>query len=272
MFPQIIATERPDKTSHFILEGRVAILVNGTPYALVVPSVFVDFLASPEDINLKHQYSNFLRFIRLLAMFFAIFLPGFYVAITNYHQELIPTELLFAIANSRQAIPFPVIFEILIMEISFELIREAGIRVPSPFGSTIGIIGALVLGEAAVSANIVSPILIIIVAFTGICAFAIPDFSLSFTLRIFRFMYIILGYFAGLLGIGLGTFINFIILSDLKSFGVSYFSPYIPGSNYDSLSPFFVKPIWKRERRSNFLNTKRPVKESKISMKWRQNG
>jgi len=145
---------------------------------------FVDFLSSPEDVNLKYKFSNMLRFVRILALIVTLLLPGLYISITNYHQELIPTELLFAIVSSRLEVPFPVIIEILIMEVSFELIREAGLRVPSPVGPTIGIVGALILGEAAVSANIVSPILIIIVALTGISSFAIPDYSLRFLYEI----------------------------------------------------------------------------------------
>ncbi len=145
-------------------------------------------------------------------------LPSFYIAITNFHQELLPTDIVFAIASMRRSIPFPIIFELLIMEVSFELIREASLRVPSPIGATIGIIGGLILGEAAVSANLVSPLLIIIVAMTGICSYAIPDFSLNFTIRCFRFIYLILGYTAGFLGISLGIFIQLILLSNLQSF------------------------------------------------------
>lgn len=191
-FPQMIATERPDKATMHLLEGRVVVLVNGTPYSLIMPGVFIDFLSSPEDINLRHQYANLLKFLRILATLITLLLPGIYVAISIYHTELLPTELLFTIAASRNAVPFPIIVEILVMEISFELIREAGLRIPTPIGPTIGIIGALVLGEAAVSANLVSPILIIIVAITGICSFSIPDFSLSFSFRLFKFLYIIL--------------------------------------------------------------------------------
>lgn len=269
--PQLISTERPDKACNSLLNGKVVILLNGSPYALIAPGVLIDFLESPEDININYHLSNFLRFLRGLAFIFAIFLPGFYVAITNFHQELIPSELLFAIASSRESIPFPVIFEILIMEISFELLREAGLRVSSSFSNTIGIIGALVLGESAVNANIVSPILIIIVAFTGICGFAIPDFLLSFSVRLLRFLYIILGYLAGFLGIAVGFYIHFVYWASIKSFGVSYFSPYIPISDLDNNSSYSLKSIWKRESRNRNLNTKRPQKENKISMKWRQN-
>lgn len=143
--PQMIATERPDKTALYLLEGRVVVIVNGSPYVLIMPGVFFDLLSSPEDTNLKYQYTNLLKFVRMLGFLIALLLPGLYMAITNFHQELIPTELLFAIVSSRNSVPFPVIIEILAMEISFELIREAGLRVPSPMGPTIGIIGALIL-------------------------------------------------------------------------------------------------------------------------------
>lgn len=268
-YPQLFATERPDRACNNLLEGRVVILVNGSPYALIAPAIFIDFISSPEDTNLKHQFGNLVRFIRFLAFFIAMLLPASYVAITNFHQELLPTDLVFAISSMRKSIPFPIIFEILIMEVSFELIREASLRVPSPIGSTIGIIGGLILGEAAVSANLVSPLLIIIVAITGICSYAIPDFSLNFTIRTFRFFYIILAFIAGFLGIAVGIFIQLILVSSLQSFGVSFLSPYIPSSNKDGNSTFFIKPIFKREKRSNFLNTKKPNQESEISMKWK---
>ncbi len=271
IFPQLISTERPDKAVNYLFEGRVVVIVNGSPYVLIAPGVLVDYLSSPEDLNLKHQYSNILKLIRLIAYFFALLLPGLYIAITTYHQELIPTELLLAIASSRETVPFPLIFEIIIMELSFELIREAGLRVPSPIGPTIGIVGALILGEAAVSAGIVSPILIIIVAITGISSFAIPDFSLSFTLRLLRFVFLILGAVGGFLGIALGIFVYLCFISNLKSFGVPYTSPYIPNSNFtNSTTSFFTKPIWKREKRPSFLNPKKDNEEGKISMLWKK--
>ncbi len=143
--PQVISTERPDKATKYLYGGRVVVLISGNPYCLIMPATFIDFIASPEDTNLKFQFSNFLKFLRLLAIFITLFLPAFYVAITGFHQELLPTELLFSLMASKENVPFPVIFEILLMEISFELIREAGLRVPSPLGSTIGIVGALVI-------------------------------------------------------------------------------------------------------------------------------
>ena len=136
-FPQIIATERPDKASNHMLEGRVVVIVDGSPYCLIMPGIFIDFLSSPEDVNIKYQYANLLKIIRIVAFVITLFLPGVYVAITNYHTELLPTELLFTIAAARNTVPFPVIFEILLMEFSFELIRESSLRVPTPIGPTI---------------------------------------------------------------------------------------------------------------------------------------
>lgn len=266
--PQMLSTERPDKAANHILSGRVVVIVNGSPYVLIMPCVFVDFLSSAEDPNLKFQYANLLKFVRLVAFFITLLLPGLYVAITNFHQEIIPTELLFAIVASRESVPFPIIVEILAMEISFELIREASLRVPSPIGTTIGIIGALILGQAAVEASIVSPILIIIIAITGITSFAIPDFYLSFHLRIARFLYIIAGFLAGFLGIGIVLFGHLILLCSLKSFGVSYLAPYIPATSKNNKA-YFMPPFWNREKRPDFLNSKRPKKEERISMKWK---
>ena len=271
LYPQLIATERPDKVSIHLLEGRVAIIVNDTPYVLVAPGVLSDFMSSPEDTNYKFQFSNMLKFIRLIAIFFALYLPGIYVAVTSYHHELLPTELLFTIEAARETVPFPVIFEILLMEISFELIREAGVRVPSPIGPTIGIVGGLILGEAAVSANLVSPILIIIVAITAICSFSIPDFSLNFTIRISRFIYILLGYMAGFLGIAVGMFIQIFLLCGLKSFGCPYILPFVINNHKRSLTSYFLPPIWKRENRSNTVSPKKKYSQGKISMVWKNN-
>lgn len=266
--PQILSTERPDKATKYLFEGRVVVLVNGNPYCLVMPATLVDFISSPEDTNLKFQFANFLKFLRLIAMAITLLLPAFYIAITNFHQELIPTELLFSILASRENVPFPIIFEILVMEISFELIREAGLRVPSPIGPTIGIVGALVLGQAAVSANIVSPILIIVVAITGIASFAIPDFSFGFHLRILRFIFLILSFLSGFLGVGIGIFVYTTILCSLKSFGVPYMVPFAPKTNSNG-NGYFVSPIWQREKRPDYLNTKKVDSQKHISMEWR---
>lgn len=271
IFPEAISTERPDKTCNYLLLGRIAILINGSPFSLIVPAVISDFLTSSEDYNLNYHYSNFLRLLRSIAFICALFIPSFYIAITMYHYELIPTELLYAIIASREAIPFPVFFEIIIMEIAFELLQEASIRVPGTFSTTVGIIGGLILGEAAVSANIVSPILIIVVAFAGTASFTIPDNSLRVSLRVTRFIYTILAYIAGFLGIALGIFINILLLSKQNSFGIDILAPYIPLNSLKNNQTLYLKPVWKREKRSQFLNTKKPNLENHISMKWRKN-
>ena len=266
--PEILSTERPDKTSQYLLQGRVAVLVNGSPYAVIMPATISDFMSSTEDSNLKPYFANFLKGLRLLAAIITLLLPGLYVAITCFHQEILPTELLFSILATRQNVPFPVIIEILTLEISFELIREAGLRVPSPIGSTIGIVGALVLGQAAVSAGIISPILIIIVAITGIASFAIPDFSFGFHLRFFRFIFILLGFIAGFLGISIGIFVYLCVLCNLKSFGISFITSACICGNKKS-NDYFVPPIWKQEKRPSFLSTKKEKNQEAISMKWK---
>ena len=268
--PSLLSTERPDKCASFLMQGRVVLLLNGTPYATVAPAVLIDFLSSPEDNNLKVFFANFLRVLRFLAYFITLLAPAFFIAITNFHQELIPTELLFSILASRERVPFPIIFELLLMEISFELIRESSLRVPGPVGSTLGIVGALILGDAAVSAHIVSPILIIIVAITGLSSFAIPDFSFSFHLRVYRFLFILIAYIAGFLGIGLGLFVYIAMLCSMKSFGVDFASPLTP---YLSLGQngYFVKPVWKQEERETYIMPKKLYSQPKISKKWKYN-
>lgn len=267
--PKAISTERPDNAVQHLLEGRVVVLVNGSPYALILPAIMIDFLTSPEDRNLKSIFANFLRAIRIICSFFALLLPGLYVSITSFHIEIIPTELLYSILAAREGVPFPIIFEILIMEISFEIIREASLRVPSAIGSTIGIVGALVIGQAAVSAGIVSPILIIIVAITALSSFAIPDYTFSFHLRVFRFLFILLGYAAGFLGIGTGLFVYICMICDMQSFGVAYSTPYSHIKNSKNAG-IVLPPIWKRENRASFLGTKKLKKQDNISMKWRE--
>ena len=266
--PETMSTERPDKACEFLLQGRVIILVNGSPYAIILPATLIDFITSPEDSNLRTNFANFLRILRIVGTIITLLLPGLYIAVTSFHQEILPTELLFSILASRENVPFPVVFEILVMEISFELIREAGLRVPSPVGPTIGIVGALVLGQAAVSADIVSPILIIIVAITGISSFTIPDFMFGFHLRYFRFLFILLGYMAGFLGIGFGLFIYISILCSMKSFGVPFTIPFAPKIDSKG-NNFLLSPIWKREYRASYIFPKKIRSQEKISMKWK---
>jgi len=268
--PQIIATERPDRVASMLTEGKVAVIVQGSPFVLVMPTTHIDLFHSPEDSYVRFPYANLLRIIRITAIVMALLLPGLYVAITNFHHEMIPTDLLFAIEASREKVPFPSLVEILIMELAFEFIREAGIRIPGPLGPTLGIIGGLILGQAAVAANIVSPILIIIVAVTGIGSFAIPNFSLGYAYRILRFVYIFLGATAGFFGITCGLFLQGIWLTSTKSFGVPFMAPMGPVTNGELADQIFRAPIWKQDKRPDFLNVKNNEKQPKISRQWQE--
>lgn len=270
-FPQIISTERPDRVASQLSEGRIAIILHGSPFALVVPATLSSLLHTPEDIYSRFPFGNFIRVVRIIGILLTLLLPGLYIAIINYHQEMIPTELLFSIEAAREKVPFPSVLELLIMESSFELIREAGIRIPGPIGPTLGIIGGLILGQAAVAASIVSPILIIIVAVTGIGSFAIPNFSLGFSFRLLRFAYIILGALSGLLGITVGLFINGLLFVNAKSFGVPFMSPFGPRSKKVLNDELTRAPIWKMEKRPDYLNTKDENEQSKISRGWTLN-
>jgi spore germination protein KA len=253
-----------------LAEGRIIIIVDGSPFALMVPVVFNDLIHSAEDNYLRYPYANLARVIRLISMLTSLLLPGLYIAITTYHQEMIPTSLLLAIAATREKVPFPSIVELVTMEMAFELIREAGIRIPGPLAPTIGIIGALILGQAAVSANIVSPILIIIVAVTGIGSYAIPDYGMAFSIRLARFIYIFLGAIAGFLGLSVGVFVEGMFLVNAKSFGVPMFSPYGPKTTRKNIDNIFTPPIWKKENRPDYFNPSDPKSQPKISREWTQ--
>ncbi len=269
--PQTIATERPDRVAAMLTEGKVAIILNGSPFALVVPATLPELVHSAEDSYIRFPYVNLLRFLRWIGMVMALLLPGIFVAVTNYHHELIPTALLISIVATREVLPFPVIVEILLMELAFELIREAGIRIPGPIGPTLGIVAGLVLGQAAVVANIVSPIMIIIVAIAGIGSFSIPNFSLAFAFRILKFGFIILGVMAGFFGIAIGLFLMGLWFLSAKSFGVPMLSPISPVTSRTFMNDLSRAPIWKQEIRPDFLSAKEERKQPRISRKWQDN-
>ena len=266
---QLLATERPDRTARALCDGRVALLLNGSPRALIFPTNAFELTHSASDAYMKTTYANMSRVVRLFAMFCSILLPGMYLAITLFHQEMIPTYLLYSISAARENVPFPSILEMLLMDFAFEMIREAGLRMPGVIGSTLGIVGGLILGQAAVSAKIVSPLMIIVIAITGIGSFATTDYSLSWTFRILRLMFILLGAFFGFYGIALGIFTYSVFLAAQKSFGVPYLSP-LPDKGWKSIfSNIFIKSIWKTEYRPEFLKPQQENQQPKISKKWR---
>lgn len=270
LIPQVLTTERPDRTASHLMEGRVAILADGSPFAIIVPISIFNLIHSPEDSYLRWQYGTALRFLRLFAIFIALLLPAIYLSLINYHQEMLPTDLLIAIAASREAVPFPSIVEVLLMEVSFELIREAGIRVPGIIGTTLGIIGALILGQAAVAANIVSPILIIIVAVTGLGNFVIPNYSLAFGIRLFRFFFIFLGATLGFFGISVGLVMTVALVCSIKSFGVPFLTPGWPFIR--SSDTVIRAPAWEQEERPDDINAINKRRQTKIARGWIREG
>lgn len=265
--PTILSTERPDRTASHIVEGKVAIIAEGTPFAIIVPITLFTLFHSPEDASMRWQYGTLMRFIRIGAFGIATLLPGLYVALTNFHREMIPTDLLIAIAKARENVPFPTVLEVVFMEFSFELIREAGIRIPGIIGNTIGIIGGLILGQAAVQANLVSPVLIIVIAITGLGNFSIPDFSMAFGARLIRLFFIILGAFIGFYGISLGLIVITVLLTNTKSFGVDILAPLSPKTE-KSNDLFIRRPIWKQEYRPDYVNATDEKRQPKISRQW----
>lgn len=245
-FPTIIHTERPDTVAGNLLEGRIAIFVEGTPFVLIVPAVFIQFFQSPEDYYSRPDIGTATRIIRLLSLVLALLAPSLYIAATTFHQEMIPTQLLFIIAAQREATPFPALFEALLMEITFEILREAGVRMPRAIGSTISIVGALVIGQAAVQAGIVSPAMVIIVSITAIANYAIPNVSMAISVRLLRFTFMFAAAFVGLYGIMLGVIVMFIHLSSLRSFGVPYLHPLAPLAPDAESDTILRWPIWKK--------------------------
>lgn len=278
--PTAIRTERPDRAAAFLSEGAVVLLVNTSPFAYIVPVTLWAMVQAPEDAYLRWPYGTFLRWMRFFALFVTLLVPAMYVAVTNYHPEMIPTDLLLAIAAARERVPFPVVFEVLLMEVSFELIREAGIRVPSIIGPTLGIVGALILGQAAVAASIVSPILVIIVAITGLSSFAIPHYGLSMAIRLLRFVYIFLAATTGFFGIAIGLAFLVIHIISLRSFGVPFLSPVAPNrpGSTDLMSrqpafaqewrPLFLRPV-NRRRQPPVMRTWDPTRTGERTRKNR---
>lgn len=266
--PQIVTTERPDRVCKSLVEGRVALFLNGSSHALIMPATLFDLASSVEDDYLRYPYSILIRIVRFLAMAIATLAPAFFVAATQYHQDLILNDLFLSIQASRLSVPFSIVFELLIMEISFELIREAGVRVPGHIGSTLGIVGGLILGTAAVDANIVSPVMIIVVAITGISSFAIPSYSLSFSLRFSRFLYIFGAALCGFVGLFAVFFANTVMYMGTKSFGVPFMSPLAPTDNSGHSGVLFRKPLWKQDKRPEYLKPKDKSDKAHISRKW----
>jgi hypothetical protein len=227
-FPQYRYTERTDNAAAALLDGKIIVLVENTPMILICPSVFVDFFGTSEDYYVRTAFASMIRLLRLFAFFIALTLPSIYVALSTFHPELIPTVLLLAILDTREGIPFPALIEALIMEITFELLREAGIRLPRPVGSAVSIVGALVIGQAAITAQIASPIMVIVVALTGIASFAIPHYDMAIAIRVIRFPLMLAAGFLGGFGLMIGFLLLLLHMTRLHTLGQPYLTSLAP--------------------------------------------
>ncbi|MGG0184726.1 spore germination protein [Bacillus rhizoplanae] len=243
MFPTILNTERPDVVAANLLEGRFAIFVNGTPFVLIAPATFMQFFQTPEDYYQRYDIGSFLRLLRIAAFFVSLLVPALYVAAATHHQGMIPTVLVLSIASQREGVPLPVIVEVIFMELAFEFLREAGIRMPRAVGQTASIVGALILGQAAVQAGFVSAATIIIVSITAISSFAIPNYNLAITARLLRFVLMIMAAYIGLYGILLIMLALGLHLCKLNSFGIPYLTPLAPFIAEEQKDTFFRFPL-----------------------------
>jgi spore germination protein KA len=262
-FPTTYHTERPDVVAANLLEGRVAIFVEGTPFVLIAPALFIQFFQAVEDYYARFDIATALRFLRVLVFFLSLVAPAIYIAATTYHQEMIPTPLVIAIAAQRESVPFPAFVEALVMEVIFEILREAGVRLPRAVGQAVSIVGALVIGQAAVEAGFVSSAMVIVVSITAIASFATPSFAIAISARLIRFALMFLAAMFGFYGIIMGILVMTIHLCSLRSFGVPYMSPlapFIPSNLGDTL---FRVPTWAFKERPRLINQKNIIRQGK---------
>ncbi len=253
LFSQELCTERPDRTVHYLINGHVAIIPDGSPFALIVPITFFEMMHASEDLSTRWQFGTFLRLVRYAGLIITLFLSGVYLAVSNFHLEMVPTPLVATIVFTSENVPFPTLIELLLMEFSFELIREGGVRVPGVLGQALGIIGALILGQAAVSAGLVGPILIIVVAISGLGSFTIPNYSLMLGARVLRVVIIFIAAFIGLFGVAIAITVFTTFACSMKSFGVPFFSPVSPKMN-NSSGKIMRVPVWLERLRPDYLN------------------
>ena len=250
LFPQMLQTERPDRAAACLMDGQFVILAENSPYALAAPVTFFHLIHSSDDMFMRWQYATFLRLIRVLGLAVSLLLPGLYVALTLHHTHLVPLTLLLSIAETRADVPFTILFEVLLMEFSFYLINEAGTRIPSQIGGSVSIIGALILGQAAVSASIISPILIIIIALTGLGAYVSPSYSFTFPIVLYRLLIVLAGAWLGLYGLLAAVAGVSVHLCSIHSFGVPYLAPVSP--KYPHNPDILLRLSIRRQKRGMF--------------------
>ncbi|MBE3557367.1 MAG: spore germination protein [Firmicutes bacterium] len=252
-FPQVQLSERPDKTAANLLEGRVAVFVDGSPFSLIVPGVFTQFYQASEDYNERWPMATFIRFSRAVALFFSLVTPSLYVALTEFNQELIPANFAVAVASGRVGVPFPAVIEVFAMEVVVEVLREATLRMPQRLGQAISIVGVLVIGQSAISAGFASPIVVVVVALTTVGSFAAPSYQAAMALRMLRFPLLLISAIFGLYGTMIGLLLIFNHLLSLKSFGVPFLSPVVPPHPKEWLDTVVQRPLWLRDTRPKEL-------------------
>lgn len=265
-FPTLQTTQRPDKAASAIMEGRVVILFDNSPECLIAPATFNTFFQAADDYYSRFMVAGFARILRYIAAVLAIGFPGFYVAVSTFHNQVLPTDLVLKIAQSRETVPFPILMEVLMMEIAFELLREAGIRLPGQMGNTIGVVGGLIVGQTAVEAGLVSTIVVIVVALTAIASFAIPNEAFAQAFRLLKFLFILAAGILGLYGFFLGLLLLAIHLSTFESFGVPYMMPAVSGKYEpkEDKKDFVLKyPIWDLRKRPVFARPKEKIRLKK---------
>jgi hypothetical protein len=262
LFPQIWSSERPDRAVGKLLEGRIAVMVDGTPTAFFLPSLFIEFFQASEDYLERFFLGSYLRFVRFIAFFIAISLPSLYIGLVSFNPELIPLNLAITIAEARKEVPFPVFLETLIQEFIIQMVIEAGLRLPGPVGQTTGVVAGIILGEAAISAKLASPGLIIVIAVTTICTFVLPSGPLIQATRILRLPLIFLTAAFGLFGFSLGLLMIITHLSSLESLGVPYFAPLAPMRYADLKDTLLRVPYWKMKQRPLSIPTQQKQRQA----------
>ncbi|GAA0121248.1 MAG: spore germination protein [Clostridium argentinense] len=260
-FPQVQSTERPDVVAAALYEGRIGIIVDGSPFALIVPAVLATFFQSPDDYYNRWLNASGVRIIRLIAIVVSLIMPAMYVAVTSFHTSIIPTKLAYAMAASREGVPFPSYIEVLFMELSLALLIEAITKLPKPIGSTIGIVGGLIMGQSAVSAGLISPIMVIIIGITAITTFLIPNYSVTNAFACFRILFVILSAIVGLYGIVVGVIFFLIHLTRIESFGIPYLSPAVNLVNRDLKDLYVRLPFIKFKQRPEFMKPQDKIRQ-----------
>ena len=265
-FPQYQVTERPDRTALELLNGKIALLCDNSPSALILPGAFSSFMESSEDWYHHFEMATFLRILRYLALLTATLLPGLYLAVIRFHTQILPTNLLLSFADAREGVPFSSVTELVLLELAFELIREAGVRVPGALGNAIGIVGGLIIGDAAVSANLVSPIVVMIVALTALGSMVIPDEEFAAAFRLLKYGFLILGGYLGIYGVVLGIYLTVSHLSGLLSFGIPYLVPFVEEQSVRQTgNGIFRIPFKARKYRPVYARKEQSIRLRKIT-------